>query len=114
MLTKALLGMTMTAVMAALVFLLLNPSWWSAPLEVPQVVIRLRQYLLRSQVENLGGYNSLAEQISGFYQYVFVGERQYFESPTWANMDLLTTQVAHMSNLDWRDYNLLANRHGWD
>ena len=94
MLTKALLGMTVTAVMAALVFLLLNPSWWSAPLDVPQVVFQLRQDLLRSQVENLGGYNSLAEQISGFFQYVFVGERQYFESPTWAGVDIPTTQIA--------------------
>ena len=54
----------------------------------------MRQDLLRSQVEGLGGYDSLAEQIGGFFQYVFVGERQYFEAPSWARIDLLTSQIA--------------------
>ena len=48
----------LSPVAAAAVFLLLNPAWWSAPLELPSVIIGMRADLLRAQVDWFGGYNS--------------------------------------------------------
>ncbi len=75
-------------------FLLLNPAWWRAPLETAQLTVELRQGLLHDQVDIFGGYNSFAEQAAGFFQYVFVGERQYYEASDWASFDPVSAQIA--------------------
>ncbi len=80
---------------AALVFLLLNPAWWSAPLELPPVIIDLRSALLKGQVQQFGGYNSFAEQMQGFFRYVFAAEHQYFEVARWSGYDVITAQIQH-------------------
>ncbi len=92
-LVKSALGMTLAALVAVLIFLSLNPVWLSAPLEVAPAVIEMRQDQLRRQVEYFGGYNSFAEQISGFFQYVFVGERQYLEAASRAQFDVVSAQI---------------------
>ena len=79
---------------AAVVFLLLNPAWWSAPLELPPIIIEMRAELLRAQVDWIGGYTSAAERIQGFFQYVFAAEHQYFEVASWAEYDVITAQIA--------------------
>ena len=81
-------------VAAGLVFLLLNPAWWSAPLELPPVIAEMRVDLLRAQVGWIGGYNSFEEKILGFFQYVFAVEHQYFEVPRWAEYDVISDQIA--------------------
>ena len=88
-----LAGMAAAGVIALLVFFVRNPAWWSAPLEMPGLIISLREDLLKGQLNWLGGYDSFAEQISGFFQYIFVGERQYFEVAGWANYDAITGQI---------------------
>lgn len=82
-------------IVAALVFLLLNPAWWSAPLELPPVIVDLRAAMLRNQVNLFGGYNSIAERMQGFFQYVFAWEHQYFEVARWAQFDVITAQIKH-------------------
>ncbi len=78
---------------AVLVFLLLNPAWWAAPFELPQVIIDLRADLLQAQVGWFGGYNSFSEQIQGFFRYVFGIEHQYFEVAHWAEYDAISAQI---------------------
>ena len=90
---RALRGMILTFLLGALVFLLLNPAWWSAPLDVAPAVIQLRQDLLQSQVENIGGYDSFGERVNGFFRFVFQGERQYFEAPSWKHYDVIAAQI---------------------
>ncbi|MCY4062351.1 MAG: glycosyltransferase family 39 protein [Chloroflexi bacterium] len=80
-------------IVAALVFLLLNPAWWSAPWELPPVILDLRSALLKIQVNMFGGYNSTAERIQGFFQYVFAAEHQYFEVARWAGYDVISAQI---------------------
>ena len=86
-------GLASAAVIAILVFLLLNPAWWSAPFELPQLIIDMRAELLQRQVEVFGGYNSFAEQIQGFFQYVFVAEHQHFEVAHWAGYEVISAQI---------------------
>ena len=78
---------------AAAVFLLLNPAWWSAPLALPQIVIERRAELLRAQVDWIGGYETIADRIQGFFQYVFAAEHQYFEVAQWAEYEAITAQI---------------------
>ena len=82
-------------IVAAVVFLLLNPAWWSAPLELPPMILELRSALLKGQVQQFGGYNSFAEQMQGFFRYVFAAEHQYFEVARWAGYDVITAQIQH-------------------
>ncbi len=85
----------LSPVAAALAFMLLNPAWWSAPLELPSVIIGLRADLLRAQVDWLGGYNSFEQGLQGFFQYVFAAEHQYFEVSHWAEYDVISAQIKH-------------------
>ena len=80
--------------MAAAVFLLLNPAWWSAPFDLPFIIAERRAELLRAQVDWIGGYETIAERIQGFFQYVFVAEHQYFEVARWAEYDVISDQIA--------------------
>jgi len=80
-------------ILAALVFLLLNPAWWSAPLELPGLIIEMRAELLRFQVDLFGGYDSFGERIAGFFRYAFAAEHQYFEVESWAEYDVISAQI---------------------
>lgn len=89
---KDLAGVALAGGITVIVFLFLNPAWWQQPLEVAPIVVRERKELLQGQVDWLGGYNSFAEQVSGFFQFVFVGERQYFEVSYWNGYEAITAQ----------------------
>lgn len=92
---KPLLAFALPPLVAILVFLLLNPAWWSAPLELPAVIIEMRANLLRAQVDWLGGYSSFAERMEGFFQFVFAPAPQYYEVPRWAQYDVISGQIAN-------------------
>ena len=83
----------LTFIAAAIVFLLLNPAWWSAPLQLPRVIIDMRVELLAGQVGWLGGYESIGERLAGFFQYVLAAEHQYFEVSHWAEYDVIAEQI---------------------
>ncbi len=91
---RDLAGVALAGGITALVFLLLNPAWWNAPLELPPVIIDLRTDLLRRQVTMFGGYESFAGQLSGFFEFTFVGARQYFEVDAWRHYDVISGQIA--------------------
>lgn len=90
---RRLIPLLPTLVVAAAVFLLLNPAWWSAPFELPHIIVKMRAELLRVQVDWIGGYESFAQRIQGFFQYVFAAERQYFEVAHWAEYDVIAEQI---------------------
>ena len=81
-----------------LTFLVLNPAWWSAPLEMPGLVMPMRADLLQRQVDKFGGYSSFASQVDGLFQFVFVGQHQYFEAEQWADYDVISAQIDAYEN----------------
>lgn len=87
-------GLALAGAITALLFLALNPAWWSAPLEMPALIASLRAELLQIQVELFGGYRSFAEQVDGFFQFIFAGRHQYFEVAQWAGYDVIGAQIA--------------------
>lgn len=90
---KKITRLLLLLIVALAVFLLLNPAWWSAPFDLPKVIIELRADLLRAQVGWFGGYNSIEDGILGFFNFVFAVQHQYFEVSDWAQFDAITAQI---------------------
>ncbi len=72
-------GLLVAGVVGMGVFFALNPAWWASPVDAATFTLQERAALLRGQVAGHGGYDSLWEQINGFYQQVFVGEPMLYE-----------------------------------
>ena len=91
---RHLSGAVAAALLALLVFLLLNPAWWSAPLEMPPLIAEMRAELLQGQIQAWGGYHSFAERLGGFFDFVFAGGHQYFEVAHWSDYAVISGQIA--------------------
>lgn len=98
---RDLAGLALTGVIMIAVFLLMNPAWWDAPAQLPALVLAMRADLLGGQIEAFGGYQDFAEQVAGFFQFVFVGARQYFEVAAWAAYAPITAQIAGYESSGW-------------
>lgn len=71
--------------LAGVVFLLLNPAWWRAPLATTGEIIRLRSNLLAVQTDVFGRYPDVAAQLAGFWRQVIVGQPMYYEVAGWGD-----------------------------
>ncbi len=98
---RHLAGLLVAGLAALLLFLLLNPAWWSAPLELGPLVMEMRSELLQGQVNVFGGYTSFAEGLSGFFDFVFSGQYQYFEVARWAGYDAISAQIETYESSGW-------------
>ncbi len=95
---RALARVAAAGLLAMLTFLVLNPAWWSAPLEIPGLVMSMRADLLQRQVDIFGGYSSFATQVHGLFRFVFVGQHQYFEVAHWSAYDVISAQIDAYEN----------------
>ncbi len=91
----------MVSIITLLVFYLLNPGWWDAPLQSAQSVMSERAALLQRQVGVYGGYQSLGQQVKGYYRFVLLGERQYYEDQQWAGYPEISRQIQHYEGSGW-------------
>jgi 4-amino-4-deoxy-L-arabinose transferase-like glycosyltransferase len=73
----------MIGALIVLVFLALNPAWWSDPLGMPERVLTARQSLLDWQVKGYGGYTGTGERIEGLVNSAFFARPQYYEVRVW-------------------------------
>ena len=67
------------------VFLALNPVWWSDWPGMPARVLKMRRDLLNGQVAQFGGYENAQERLVALVRNTFVDGPQYYESPDWAH-----------------------------
>lgn len=65
-------------VAAVLVFLFLNPSWWSQPLQMPAILLRLNADYFKAQEYFFGGWTNTQDRITALVTFPFA-EPQYFE-----------------------------------
>jgi 4-amino-4-deoxy-L-arabinose transferase-like glycosyltransferase len=79
---------------AVIVFLALNPLWWSQPLKMPEIAIDERQKILDTQVALFGGYDSVSDRLSGLWEQGFRVTPQYFEADYWADYEGVETEIA--------------------
>src|SRR5258708_1735513 len=63
---------------AALIFLLLNPAWWAAPVQVFNEVVKDRQNIIKAQVDQYGAYSNLPARIAGLIT-LPLSAPQYYE-----------------------------------
>ncbi len=87
----------MIVVLVVLVFLALNPAWWSDPLGMPDRVLAARRALLRGQIEDFGGYDSPGARIEGLIDSAFFARPQYYEVAYWR--DDIAGQIAFYDGL---------------
>lgn len=99
--TRPLAGILMAGIVTLLVFYLLNPGWWDAPLETARDVMSERSELLQRQAGVYGGYQSLGQQVKGFFRFVLIGEPQYFEDGQWAGYPEISEQIQIYENSGW-------------
>jgi 4-amino-4-deoxy-L-arabinose transferase-like glycosyltransferase len=90
----------LAALLAGIVFLLLNPAWWNDPLGMPGIVLHLREALLARQTAAFGGYANFGDQVAGFLRQSFVVLPQYFEVKGWENF--IGDQIARYEASVWR------------
>ncbi|MCY4073677.1 MAG: glycosyltransferase family 39 protein [Chloroflexi bacterium] len=98
---RPLAGILMTGIVTLLVFYLLNPGWWDAPLETAGDVMSERSALLQRQAGVYGGYQSLGQQAKGFFRFVLIGEAQYFEDKQWAGYAEISEQIRIYESSGW-------------
>jgi 4-amino-4-deoxy-L-arabinose transferase-like glycosyltransferase len=65
------------------IFLALNPAWWSAPFSAASETLRLRAELMKMQTSVFGGYAGFGASANGFARYAILETPQYFEFPSW-------------------------------
>ena len=82
----------LAGLLGGMVFLALNPVWWSDPLARVPDVLRLRSDLLAGQTAAFGGFTSPIDALAGFARQVFAPIPQYFEVAGWENW--LAEQIA--------------------
>ena len=103
------LGLVVAALLMLLVFALLNPGWWDAPLETAAAVMSERGDLLERQAGVYGGYESLGQEVKGFFRFVFMGETQYYEDNLWAGYAKISEQIEAYEASGWAGVTIGAN-----
>ncbi|MEP7286985.1 MAG: glycosyltransferase family 39 protein [Chloroflexota bacterium] len=102
---KRTVGYALAAgITALMIFLTLNPAWWSAPFTVPREVIRLRQNLLAGQTEFYGGYTNTQDRVVELVSAVMEAP-QYYEDkhgwPEWIGPQITSYDRSGVGGIAW-------------
>ena len=98
---KPLAGLAAAALVSLLVFYLLNPAWWQAPLSAASGGLDAAN---RPSAKTVGGIWRLpfAGRAGGrFFEHVFMSEMQYYEVASWAGYDEITAQIKVYESSGW-------------
>jgi 4-amino-4-deoxy-L-arabinose transferase-like glycosyltransferase len=72
-----------SGVVALAAFLLLNPAWWSQPLQMPSIMAKLNLQTTQAQEQFYGAWTNVPDRLIALERYPF-SEPQYFEdSANW-------------------------------
>jgi len=104
-LNKVIAGLTIAAAISVVIFIALNPAWWSQPLQMPALVAQLRQNTLNAEVTYMGGYKSTADQLLAPIRFPFT-EAQYFEGENspwgrWIKTEINAYSRSGLAGIDW-------------
>ena len=94
-------GIVAALLVMLLVFYLLNPGWWLAPIRTARNFISERSEILDEQSIGYGGYQTVGERLQGYFRFVFVGERQYYEAHSWADFSETREQIDKYEASGW-------------
>jgi len=84
---RDVVGWTALSAIVVLVFLALNPAWWSDPLGMPGRVLDQRRTLLDGQIQGAKAagqyYASARDRLAGLVSQTFLAGPQFYEVPYW-------------------------------
>lgn len=95
---KQTTGIAAAALSALLLMFALTPIWWSAPLEMPNTVIKERREVLDLQVELFGGYDTVSERLSGLWRESIAVPAQYYEADYWSDFAGVDAEIDAYEN----------------
>lgn len=81
------------SVLVLLVFLLLNPAWWSDPLDMPPRVVEARQNLMRIQMGGAPAPDAVT-RVEWLLDRVFFSAPQYYENEGWGAFPGVADEIA--------------------
>lgn len=99
-----------SAVLALLVFYILNPVWWNDPFARLEEVIEARTDLLEGQVAAFGHYENTADQIAGFFRQTFIVFPQYYEVDEW--QDYIADEIARYEKTPYKGISIGGSQLG--
>lgn len=90
---RALVYGAAAVVIAVLVFFVLNPPYWKAPVEAARAMLAARTELLDMQTRaNPAAYPDLGSRLAATITQPFIAALQYYEAPTWTGV--IDSQIA--------------------
>lgn len=104
--------LSLSGLLALVVFYGMNPAWWGAPLERASEVLTLRNELLDLQIQQFDTYFTLSDQINGLLNFVFVAQPQYYEVPTWSLYPQITDQIQAYESSLWSGFAIGGSQTG--
>jgi 4-amino-4-deoxy-L-arabinose transferase-like glycosyltransferase len=107
--------MIVSLLVAGAVFLALNPAWWSQPLQMPDVVLKLRQEILNGQTIPSNLYHSTSDRVSALVNFT-LGGPQYFEEQfngpqgwqDWLRDQINAYSTSGVVGIDWSRLGIVA------
>ncbi len=104
--------MALASVVAAIVFLALNPAWWGAPLQMPGVVFELRSRMMGIQSSFYDEFAAVHNRLTAPLNLGF-GRPQYYEDAQfdwtqWIGGQISAYEAASLSGIDWHSLGVLT------
>jgi 4-amino-4-deoxy-L-arabinose transferase-like glycosyltransferase len=88
-------------VLTVLVFLALNPAWWSDPLGMPERVATMRRDMLNAQIASNREYSGWDARASELVKQAFFAAPQYYEVGEWKNIEYIVDQIRVYEGMPW-------------
>lgn len=79
-----LVTLSVAGLLALVIFFVLNPVIWDAPVDRIGQIIEARAGILDAQAAAFGTYDGVLDQVAGWLRQVFIVTPQYYEAPDWA------------------------------
>ncbi|MCB9453445.1 MAG: glycosyltransferase family 39 protein [Anaerolineaceae bacterium] len=95
-----ILPLLLASLVAAGIFLGLNPAWWDNPVSRAGDVLALRADLLHIQVDVFGGYADFGDRLAGFGRQSLIALPQYYEVAGWEGY--IGDQITAYEASPWR------------
>lgn len=95
---RELMKIAMATMVALLMFFVLNPLWWSQPLDMPTITIEQRRMMLDEQAALYGDYEDVLARLTGLWDQSLRPAPQYFEAPFWIEYDGVQNEIAGYDN----------------
>ena len=100
---KQLTKLSIATALALLIFLGLNPLWWSHPFGMPAIVIEQRQLILEEQVTYFpeDKYTSFPDRVIGLGEEILDPSTQYYEAIYWIDYSGVAEEIDGYHNSIW-------------